>query len=152
VKGTPLVAIATAFVTSLATSAVASPAFGTDLERSLDLGYEPPCTLCHADEGSVSTPFGRALVQRGLVGKDPGTLSAALDRMRADGTDSDGDGAEDLDELSWGRDPNVPDLPSEPEVPPPTYGCAMRRDSARDRPSMVVSLALAVLYSRRRRR
>ena len=65
--------------------------------------------------GTDLTLFGAALKARGAVGKDDASLQAALAKMKTDGVDSDGDGARDLDEIGWGGDPNVADLP--PDVP-----------------------------------
>ncbi len=63
--------------------------------------------------GVVDTPFGRSMVARGLLGNDDdASVATALARMRADGVDSDGDGAEDLDELWWKGDPNHASLPN----------------------------------------
>jgi hypothetical protein len=53
---------------------------------------------------------------------DP-SLSAALALMR--GVDSDGDGMEDLDELSWHGDPNHYDGLRPDAAPQVNYGCQL---------------------------
>jgi hypothetical protein len=130
------------FITS---KALASPAYPDQLQAELRLSYVPKCSLCHSvsssgESGPVSTPFGKSMVARGLLaaqasGTDAGaapsdagtsevSLVAALAKMRTDGVDSDGDGAEDLDELTWGSDPNTYDgLKSNP-TEAVNYGCA----------------------------
>ncbi|HVU03702.1 MAG TPA: hypothetical protein VHE30_18210 [Polyangiaceae bacterium] len=133
--------------------ALASPRYGATLKRSLDLFYEPPCSLCHEggdaaiptgrDGGApATTPFARSLERRGLEPDDDRSLEEALTRSRADAADSDGDGARDLDELAWGGNPNVPDLPSEPTAEPRQYGCAFA-GSARPETSDVTLLGIA---------
>ena len=74
--------------------------------------------------------------------------------MRRDGVDSDGDGAKDLDELSWGGDPNTPDLPATPaeQRPVEAYGCVR---VARAEPTAIgwtTALAAACWLLRARRR
>ncbi len=127
-------------------AAFASPAYPEQLKAELGLSAVPPCSLCHTPTsnggiGAVTTPFGKSIVARGLRGApasdldagesptdagapDP-SLVAALAKMRSDGVDSDGDGAEDLDELAWGADPNTYDgLKSNP-TQSVAYGCSL---------------------------
>ena len=151
--------------------AQASTAYPSQLRDALGLMYTPSCTLCHsqppdaAAAGSVDTPFGKSMVARGLVGEptsdgdtgasvdagsiDP-TLLAALAAMRRDGVDSDGDGAQDLDELSWGADPNVFDGFHSNPVAPPRYGCEMGRRSGSNRATWFILLGIAAIAARRR--
>jgi MYXO-CTERM domain-containing protein len=142
---------------ALAASAQASPSYPAALRHSLALYYDPPCTLCHAPpdggDGPVTTPFGEALVKRGLAGKDDAaSLDAAIARMRKDSVDSDGDGARDLDELSWRGDPNHADLPADPNAQPPQYGCSVGARGASGGPwALGVAIALGVALARRRR-
>lgn len=134
-----IVAIATVIVSVCAASvAQASPNYSAELQAALDLYYVPSCTLCHSTgSGPVDTPFGKSMVARGLLGEaadggvytdggtiDP-TLLAALQKMRADGVDSDGDGAQDLDELSWGGDPNHYDGLHPTSTQQLHYGCQL---------------------------
>ncbi len=99
------------------------------LRTHLDIAPTPPCDVCHraAAEpvGAADRPFSLALSARGLQGNDDASLFTSLDQMQADGVDSDGDGARDLDELSWGGDPNVADVLEAQGHEPPSYGCAV---------------------------
>ena len=84
----------------------------------------PACTLCHETEsggfGTVTTPFGKSMMARGLVAQNLASLDTALDALAAEHTDSDGDGVPDIGELQAGSDPNVAGGGS---VTPPSYGC-----------------------------
>jgi hypothetical protein len=62
--------------------------------------------------------------QRRLTAHDEGSLKTALAALAGEHTDSDGDGAADLDELRTGDDPNR--APGE-ELLVPDYGCALTR-------------------------
>jgi hypothetical protein len=105
------------------------------------------------------------MVARGLLGEpttdgdaaasvDAGTIDptmlAALAAMRQDGVDSDGDGAQDLDELSWGADPNVFDGFHSNPVPPPRYGCEIGRRSGANGAVWFILLGVAAIAARRR--
>jgi hypothetical protein len=91
-----------------------------------DLGAPTPqCSICHAGgvtgRGTVTTLFGQAMLARGLVANDTASLQTALDKMRADKVDSNGNGILDVDELIAGSDPNATsDHPTTP-----TYGCSI---------------------------
>ncbi len=152
--------------------AVASPQYPGELQQALGLNYSPACTLCHSPmpdsgtaAGAIDTPFGKSMVARGLrgassldsdagAGNDAGnidaTLLAALTAMRRDGVDSDGDGAQDLDELSWGGDPNVFDGFHVTPVPPPHYGCQMGRRSSSSSAAWVALLGFVAIAVRGR--
>ena len=112
-------------------AAAASPAYPDAMKTDLGLAKAPGCELCHAAAtdpvGAAATPFGKSMVAKGLVASDTASLSKALEGLRAAGVDSDGDGAEDLDELSWGGDPNHADLPESGNSDPVTYGCSSGR-------------------------
>lgn len=86
-------------------------------------GPSPDCTVCHRGapmRGTVTTPFGAALRERGLMASDEATLTTALENLQ--GVDSDGDGANDRDELRDGGDPNQASTTAGP--PLPQYGCS----------------------------
>jgi MYXO-CTERM domain-containing protein len=112
----------------------------------------------------VDTPFGKSMIARGLLGEtardggvdadggtvDP-TLRAALAAMRKDGVDSDGDGAEDLDELSWYGDPNHYDGLRPNDIPQVNYGCHMARHSGSEGNLFAAVLGVMLAVARRRR-
>ena len=102
----------------------ASSIYPPEVRAHLSLSYTPACTLCHnvptGGYGTVTTPFGKSMMSRGLVAQNIGALDTALDALTAEKTDSDGDGVPDIDELKAGTDPNVAGGGA---VPPPTYGC-----------------------------
>lgn len=151
--------------------AEASPRYPSQLRAALGLTDAPRCTLCHsqasdaAAQSPVDTPFGMSLIARGLLGEtvpdadagasvdaetiDP-TLLAALAAMRRDDVDSDGDGAQDLDELSWGADPNVFDGFHSNPVAPPQYGCEIGRRTESHNAAWFIVLGSAVIAARRR--
>jgi hypothetical protein len=144
-----LILVAVAF----ALDARATPNFPSALRIAESLASDPPCGLCHRGTpgvGTVTTPFGISMRQRGLVMYDEATLRAALAAMRAEGVDSDGDGTPDLDELAVGTDPNVAAPTSSSEgggaptnkwIGEPVYGCSAGAKSA----GLDVWTALAVL-------
>ena len=160
----------TALVLGVPMTARASSPYPEELRAALGLSYTPSCTLCHGagsggNGGLVNTPFGKSLVARGLLGAtsaeldagftpdggtpDP-TLASALAKMQVDQVDSDGDGALDLDELTWGGDPNTYDgLKSNP-IPSVNYGCAVSHPgSANGLSSAVLGIAFLVLVGAR---
>jgi hypothetical protein len=103
--------------------------FPSDVQSHLShlgLQYEIPCSVCHikGNTGSSTpiTPFALALRARGLAG-DKNSLATALDRLGADGVDSDGDGTTDIAELIAGTDPNSSANASIKNDQEPGYGC-----------------------------
>lgn len=93
-------------------------------EVALELTVDAPsCAVCHDGAttfGTVTTPFGVAMVDAGLVASNPDSLVSALVTLESEGTDSDGDGVGDIDELLDGTDPNGTEISGEG----PSYGCA----------------------------
>ena len=143
--------------------AQASPEYSPEMQRHLGLGYVPRCALCHAgapdggdvDGGAVDTLFARSMIARGLHGGgEVASLDGALDAMKKDRVDSDGDGATDLDEIAYGGDPNVPNLPEGGAQSAPSYGCDAGGGggSGTSGDAVTALLAIAVLYSCRARR
>ena len=148
---------AAALVALPSRGALGSPSYPAKLASDLGLSTPPGCDLCHAaaDGGKSDTPFGKSMVARGLVGDDDASLATALQRMRADGVDSDGDGAQDLDELSWGGNPNHADVPVGGAEMPVLYGCAWAGRPDQPQPAgaaLGVLMCLAVARKRRPRR
>lgn len=143
-----LLALAVLCTTS---SAQASATFPAVVEKVT--GAKVACTTCHhtLDAGTDLTLFGAALRSRGALGKDETSLEAALARMKTDLVDSDGDGARDLDELSWSGDPNTADLP--PPVPEePTYGWCSTSPGRKSRHTgLIVALCVGLWAARRRK-
>jgi len=105
----------------------ASPDYPEALEKAADAPCPPPCTVCHRDTnggaGTVVKPFGEAMINAGLDANDVGLLQTAVDTLRQDKTDSDGDGTSDIDELAQGQDPNAA---GNGALCGPTYGCGAR--------------------------
>jgi len=152
-----------------ATSAGASQPYTEEVRAALELSYTPACTLCHragADAGDwiADTPFGKSMVARGLLSAtqaeressftidggalDP-TLVTALQRMRSDGVDSDGDGAEDVDELVWKSDPNTYDGLKPNSTPQVNYGCQVSRRSSTGASLVLACFGILLRASRR---
>ena len=143
-----------------ALDAAATPSFPSTIRAVESLSYVPDCSLCHRGTpavGTVTTPFGISMRQRGLRMYDDPSLRAALAAMEAERVDSDGDGVADIDELRAGTNPNVGTLadggaaPSTTDFPEPSYGvgCATGAGSAQSA-ALVALAAIAALAVRRR--
>jgi hypothetical protein len=155
VKKTALFSVAAlaVFVASVS-DARASEEYPAAMKAELDLPSTPSCDLCHAEAkmpvGAADQPFAVALVKRGLLGKgDVKSLAPALDKDK--GVDSDGDGAEDLDELSWGGNPNVSDAIEGKPTPEITYGCGGGPSSHGTASLGAFAMVAGLAFSKRRR-
>jgi hypothetical protein len=161
---TPLAVLATVIASvCIASTVSASPNYPLELQAALNLYYVPKCTLCHSTgSGPVDTPFGKSMVARGLLGEaadsgvytdggiiDP-TLLTALQRMRADGVDSVGDGTQDLDKLTWGGDPNHFDGLAPTSTQQMHYGCQLGRHSASNTGAIAAMLGTVLVIVERR--
>jgi hypothetical protein len=139
----------------LGRTAEAFPAFPDDIVQHLHGTAKPACSVCHLGGKTTNstpiTPLALALRARGFTG-DVSSLYAALDLLASDGTDSDGDGVTDVEELRAGTDPNSP-VPEAPSADP-AYGCAIapRPGGAAACAAAGTALLLLVLLRRRRRR
>jgi hypothetical protein len=109
-------------LTVLTAMMLATPTFPSVVAAAVS-GPAPSCSVCHQGatmRGTVTTPVGAALRERGLQAGDEASLKEALRTLA--GVDSDADGVADLQELSEGADPN---RAQSAEAPPlPRYGCA----------------------------
>jgi hypothetical protein len=141
VSRTPVALALSVALGLVAPVASASPTYPALIQQQLNLNYVPACTICHRDNnggiGTVVTPFGRALMGLGLHGgSDPASLQNALNRAKAEGLDSGGDGIPDIQELVAGMDPSA----GGGGLPQPMYGCAVARSPA---PTNGISTAVA---------
>lgn len=152
---TPIVATAALALVLSTARASAVPEFPPAMAAFVGTKIEPACTVCHATNaggnGTVTRPFGIYLRSRGLSGKDDASLTKALQAMRGEGHDTDGDGKKDFDALAAGEDPNGK---FDSSVAPIAYGCGGR--IATHDPSngvtWLLGIALAALVLRRPRR
>ncbi|MEZ4227435.1 MAG: hypothetical protein R3B13_41235 [Polyangiaceae bacterium] len=145
------------FTLSLLTagSAQARPEFPQAVQDAADAPCLPQCSLCHRDTsggGVADQPFAQSLLSQGDGNGEEGIV-AAMDRMRQQNMDSDGDGTSDIDELSQGKDPNYA---GDALVCLPDVGCGARVARAPAEQGMGAVLtalaALALAHLRRRRR
>ena len=134
--------------------AVASSEYPKDVQELVDIPCAPSCTLCHRDMtggyGTVSKPFGLALMSAGLSANDQQSLIDSLLAVGNSGVDSDGDGSGDIAELKAGNDPNSP---GGGELCPIEYGCGgriARRPTHGAIAPLAVLGAAALLWWRRR--
>jgi hypothetical protein len=137
------------------TNAQAKEEFPGQIERDVTgVDYQVPCAVCHIKGntgGSTPiTPFALSLRDRGLSG-DTASLSSALLQLAADGTDSDGDGVGDIDELKAKTDPNSSANADIATVQAPGYGCGGTAPHGGGGPAAASALSLAWLLLRRRR-
>jgi MYXO-CTERM domain-containing protein len=150
---TLLASAVAAILVAVAAPAGATPNFPPAIAATLGLPAAPECSLCHdgpTQLGTVTTPFGKSMRAHGLMPYDEASLKKALAELESEGTDSDGDGIGDIDELRHGTDPNVPEG-GQAEITA-EYGCAVH--PGREPGSLGATLVLiaVVLLTRRIRR
>jgi hypothetical protein len=131
-----------------AAPALATPEFPPAIESYLMLSAPPACTVCHATNaggvGTVTKPFGMAMVAAGLEPYDVPSLDAALATLKKDGASSAGDGVADITKLMEGLDPNVPVNGSfGPEEP--AFGCGANVAGAPASDSRGLAIVLAAV-------
>ena len=133
------------------TAALATPTFPEVIRQTLNASTAPACSVCHAGgetgRGTVTTPFGQAMMARGLSAGDETSLRAALGSMETDKVDSNKNGILDVDELRAGRNPNV-----DPALPQLGYGCAFIKGAACRGGAYAWLVLLVVVWAVRRRR
>lgn len=146
-----------ALVLSFAPAAVASTTYPSAVRSHLTAERIPSCTACHETSaggaGTVTKPFGEAMMAEGLVGgSDEAALTAALDALEAAGTDSDGDGTGDIDELRAGTDPNAAaGTAGDEETVAYGFGCAGTGNTNAPDVAPALLLVVAALVRVRRR-
>jgi len=107
--------------------------FPGEVNSHLGMDCFPTCQLCHTTPaggaGTATQPFAVEMQAEGLVISDATTVGTALDALAAKGAeaDVDGDGQNDVEQLTVGETPN-PDgtdfCPVGGDAPPPlTRGC-----------------------------
>ena len=164
-KNSPLVMCLTLLTLAhLTVAAHAKERFPGEIAQHLGAPAAPPCGVCHeygkTGGDTLVTPFAWAMRARGMSGGGS-SLTDALDRVRTDAVDSDGDGVTDINELIVGTDPNS--AASSPASPgsfvDPQLGCAVggderAADARRGRlPGLLIGvLAGGLLVLRRARR
>jgi hypothetical protein len=138
--------VAASFI--LPANAHAMGSFPGQIKDHLGLPVAPQCQLCHgstAGGGPIVQPFGKSMLGAGLTISGGSTLTQALDQLKSDGTDSDGDGVSDIDELLAGTNPN-------PDKTPIEYGCGGQiapHSLWGDSPAFLGVLSILFVFTRR---
>ena len=148
-------ALAVAFTAAWVSEAQAKEEFPSEIANDVPgVNYQVPCAVCHIKGNTGgSTPitaFALSLRDRGLSG-DRASLSSALSQLATDGTDSDGDGVGDIDELKAGTDPNSSANADIATLQAPGYGCGGTAPHGGGGPAAAGAAALGWLLVRRRR-
>jgi len=131
-----------------AQTAQALPDYPKYLQTAADTPCLPHCNVCHRDDnagsGTVDRPFGLSMEHiGGLGGGGSFDVARALDVLRSQKTDSDGDGVADSDELSQGEDPNYA---GDGDLCGPQVGCSTSAPFSlwSGAPALLALLALAL--------
>jgi hypothetical protein len=126
-----LSAVVASGVWLFATTASASTSYWAELSNPAGAyAFKGDCTLCHTDNAggkdTVTRAFGINLMDDyGLGGDDVPKFKEVMALVAAEGLDTDGDSATDIDEIVGGGNPNDPEvLPGGFEPPvQPEFGC-----------------------------
>ncbi len=104
----------------------ASPSFPAVVAEELAMPCTPSCILCHetvaGGTGTATQDFAGTCMSAGMMVADDASMAAALAQIEADGTDTDGDGTPDIEELRLGMNPN-PGGEDFCATAQPQYGC-----------------------------
>ncbi len=104
----------------------ASPTFPAVVAEELAMPCTPSCILCHetvaGGTGTATQDFALTCMSAGMRVADDASMADALATIEAEGTDTDGDGTPDIEELVLGMNPN-PGGEDFCAVPQPQYGC-----------------------------
>jgi MYXO-CTERM domain-containing protein len=136
---------------------MAVPGYPGVVADHLKLAKAPDCSLCHVGaraSGTVNTLFGTSMRERGLVKYNDASVRTALDALRAEKKDSNGDGQGDIDTLIAGGDPNAAFAGADggtEVVGPPEYGCANVSGSPTSLSSAALVFLAGLVALRRRR-
>ncbi|MES1209414.1 MAG: thrombospondin type 3 repeat-containing protein [Pseudomonadota bacterium] len=98
---------------------------------------------------TVFTPFAWAMRAHGLSGSKE-SVQSAIEGVKTDGVDSDGDGVPDWQEIVDGTDPNAPGTAK--DIQDPQLGCAVGGGPGGRAGAVAASAILLVSVIRRRRR
>lgn len=155
--GSRIVALSTAgFLVLTSSAAAASANYPGVIQEHLGMVSQPKCTLCHASNeggfGTVTTEFGQELTSRGLTAGNANQLRNLLNELQEEGTDVNGDGTPDIEELSECKNPNSTgdDNICLSEFPEASFGCAAHGSSGAPSPWGWVALGAGVFWARRR--
>lgn len=143
--------------TLVAGGAHATPNFPGAIQRQLSATAPPACRICHVDGitglGTVNTPFGKNMRERGLEAYDEPSLVTALAALERDRIDSSrGRGTTDIEALRRGGDPNSTSAGT--ALGESDYGCGATFARRATSPSWtaLAALALGALSALRRER
>jgi hypothetical protein len=137
--------------------ATASGNYPGEVQSEAGIPCVPTCTLCHATNagggGTVTQPFGEALMARGLTGGGAtDALVTALGQLEADSVDSDGNGTTDIDALRAGENPNDGStFCGDTVTATPSYGCFQHARGGGSTALIVSAIVVAFMGARRRR-
>lgn len=130
-------------------AAVASPDYPDAVQGATGSPCPPPCTVCHESSsggyGTAVKPFARSMAKVGkLDAEDSALVAPAVEKLKAQATDSDGDGTTDIDELGAGRDPN---LHGKGDICGPEYGCGATIEPRQPVDGSALALAALVAFA-----
>ena len=121
------------------------------IAQQLNAPKAPPCSVCHlggkTSGATVETPFAWTMRAHGMSGS-PSSVQMAIQGVKNDGVDSDGDGVPDWQEIADGTDPNEPGTAT--DIQDPQLGCRVAGGTPRRGAAVALAIALAWVVRRRR--